>query len=380
MKIALIGQKGIPAKQGGVEKHVQELSTRLAQAGFDVTAYCRPHYTGEKKKNYKKVKIVNLPSINTKHLDAISHTFLATIHSLFQNYDIIHYHGVGPSLLSWIPRLLNPKTKVIVTFHSVDRKQQKWGLFARVMLTVGEWTACHFPHETITISQTLQKYCLFKFDTETIYIPNGVQISNQKKKKAILEQYGLEPKKYFLVASRLVKHKGIQTLIKAYQKIKTDKKLVIVGGGSNTGNFTEELKNLARPTSNIVFTGEQVGLELETLFRNAYLFVQPSEAEGLSIALLEAMSYGLPVIVSDIEENLEAMDGHGLSFKNKNVNDLSRQLNFAIKHPIIISKNAKLAKRQTDKKYNWDDIVSRTIGLYEQTIISDKQLVLQKAK
>ncbi|MFA5047783.1 MAG: glycosyltransferase [Patescibacteria group bacterium] len=158
MKVAFIGQKGIPTKQGGIEKHVEELSTRLAQAGFDVTVYSRPHYTGQKQKVYfyKKVQIINLPSLVTKHLDAISHTFLASLHALFQNYNVIHYHGVGPSLMSFIPRIFNPRAKVIVTFHCIDRQHQKWGIFAKTMLGLGEWTACHFPHETIVVSQTLQ--------------------------------------------------------------------------------------------------------------------------------------------------------------------------------------------------------------------------------
>lgn len=368
MKIAFIGQKGIPTKQGGIEKHVQELSLKLAKADFDITVYCRPHYTKSNKTKYRGIKIVNLLSLKTKHLDAITHTFITSIHAIFQNYDIIHYHGVGPSLMAWIPRIFSPKTKVVATFHCIDRRHQKWGIFARLMLALGEWAACNFPHETIVVSQTLKKYCEYRFERDTVYIPNGVQISNLKRKSQILSKYGLKKDNYILAVSRLVKHKGIHTLIEAYQKTKTNKKLVIVGTGSNTSNYVDYLKELAKGNKNIIFTGQQSGQNLETLFSNAYLFVQPSEAEGLSIALLEAMGYGLPVVISDIEENLEVVSGFGLKFKNKNVTDLTKKLKLAVNRPASIKKQAQLAKRKINKKYNWNDITKQTIALYKDVI------------
>ncbi|MEK7653302.1 MAG: glycosyltransferase family 4 protein [Patescibacteria group bacterium] len=387
MKIAFIGQKGIPAHQGGIEKHVEELSLRLAKAGFDITVYSRPAYTKNHQTKYQGVKIVNLPSIKTKHLDAITHTFISSLHSLFQDYDVIHYHGVGPALLSFIPRVFKPRAKVIVTFHCIDRQHQKWGAFARLMLGLGEWAACRFPHETIVVSQTLKKYCRYRFDKETSYIPNGVDIKNIKIqeykniKNQTLKKYNLTKNNYFLVVSRLIQHKGIHTLIKAYQKISArggsacgGKKLVIVGDGANTNNYVSRLKELAAGNPDIIFTGQKSGLDLETLFKNAYLFIQPSEAEGLSIALLEAMSFGAPVLISNIEENQEATDGLALEFKNKNVNDLARQLNFAVKHPNQLKKQAALAKRHTGKNHNWDDIVKQTVEIYRQELIGKKEL------
>lgn len=369
LKIAFIGQKGIPTRQGGIEKHVEELSTRLAKAGFAVTVYSRPHYTkNQAVKNYRGVKIVNLFSFNTKHLDAITHTLFASLHALSQNYDIIHYHGVGPSLLSFIPRIFAPQVKVIATFHCVDRKHQKWGAFARLMLTLGERAACRFPHQTITISEALQKYCEHKFDKQTIYIPNGVAIKSSKNKNQTLKKFALIKDGYFLTVSRLIKHKGIHTLIKAYQKIKTNKKLVIVGAGANTDDYVKQLKNLAGENKNIIFTGEQTGAGLENLFKNAYVFVQPSEAEGLSIALLEALAYGVPILVSDIEENLEAANGFGLIFKNKNIADLAKKLAYALKNKELIKARSVLARRQVSKKYNWNDITKKTAALYRETV------------
>ena len=367
MKIAFIGQKGIPCRQGGIEKHVEELATKLAANGFDISVYARPHYTAKELKTYNGINIVNLSSLNTKHLDAISHTFIATIHAILNNYDIIHYHGVGPSLLSFIPRILSPKTKVIATFHCLDREHQKWGRFAKFMLAMGEWAACHFPHETIVVSKGLQQYCLAKFNKETTYIPNGVSISElvvAKKQKEILRKFHLQSGKYFLVVSRLIEHKGLHTLIKAYQKIKTNKKLVIVGSAAHTDAYATRLRKLAGNNKNIIFTGQQSGNELEALFNNAYLFVQPSETEGLSIALMEAVSYNLPVIISDIKENIEVVGKFGWQFKNKNARDLADQLIFADKNPAKLEQLSKLAKKKINKEYDWNKIAIQVGKVY----------------
>jgi len=368
MRIAFIGQKGIPTKQGGIEKHVEELSTRLAEKGFDITVYSRPYYTSNRQKSYayRGVKIINLPSFKTKNLDAISHTFIASVHAIFQDYDIIHYHGVGPSLLSFIPRLLKPQTKVIATFHCIDRQHQKWGLFAKAMLAAGEWTACHFPHETIAISEILKKYCLYRFDKEVKHIPNGVSVT-----KIIdtswLAKNDLEAKKYIVVVSRLIRHKGIHTLVEAYNKLKTDKKLIIVGDGANTDDYVGYVKKLAQDNPNIIFLGQKSGEELAAIFQNAYLFIQPSEAEGLSIALLEAMAYGVPAVISNIEENQEPAEGVAIEFINKSIDSLAEKLNYALTHEAEMTELAWRAQNRAQQKYNWDDITHDTADLYEKT-------------
>ena len=370
IKIAFIGQKGIPTQQGGIEKHVEELSARLAKAGLDITVYSRPHYTKKAKKTYKYhgVKIINLPSIPTKHLDAITHTFVSTIHALTQDYDIIHYHGVGPSLLSWIPRIFSPRTRVIATFHCIDRNHQKWGSLAKLALFWGEWAACRFPHRTISVSRALKQYCQIKFNQDVVYIPNGVKTKLVQNSEKVLAQYGLTKDGYIVSVSRLVRHKGIHTLIKAYNKLHTNKKLVIVGGSSQTDDYVNELHELAKGNKNIIFTGEKSGNDLNALFKNAYIFAQPSESEGMSIALLESMAYGVPALVSDITENREAIGDCGLEFKNKSVADLTQQLSFAIKHPRFIKQKAAEAKARVVKCYDWEDIAKLTALVYEEII------------
>lgn len=369
MKIAFIGQKGIPTKQGGIEKHVEELTKKLVELGFDITVYSRSHYTGQTAKNYtfEGVNIINTPSINTKNLDAITHTLFSTLHALTQDYDVIHYHGVGPSLLSFIPRIFKPQVKVINTFHCIDRYHQKWGILARLMLGLGEYTACKFPHQTITISKILEKYSRSEFKAKAKYIPNGASVTHAQD-TAILKELGLEAKDYIVTVSRLVRHKGIHTLIKAYNQTAQTKKLVIVGDGANTDDYVKEVKELAGNNKNIIFAGRQSGDNLYALFENAYLFAQPSEAEGLSIALLEAMLYEVPMIISNIEENQEPSGGCALEFINKSVEDLKRKLQYAMDNPEIMQAFARKAKARAESEYNWNDIARETALTYQELV------------
>jgi glycosyltransferase involved in cell wall biosynthesis len=381
MKIAMIGQKGIPAVYGGIERHVEELSTRLAGCGFRVFVYCRPWYlttnnqqpTTNNQNLYKGVELILLPSIKTKNLDAITHTLISTLHAIFiVKSDVIHYHGVGPSLLSWIPRLLAPKIKVVATFHCIDRKHQKWGFIARLALRMGEWAACHFAEKTITVSRTLQQYCSEAYDKDVLYIPNGVNVSDKKENKKIaeiLKKFGLRKEKYLLMVSRLVRHKGAHYLIQAFRDLKKnnqefrDLKLVIAGDSAFTDSYVKELKKLARGNKDIVFTGFQSGKPLENLFLNSLAVVHPSESEGLPIAVLEAMSYGKVVIASNIPENMEIIKKHGISFENKNVKDLIRKISEVIDMDDLKEKG-ELAKQFVKKNYNWEDIATATKKVY----------------
>lgn len=373
MKIALIGQKGIPMKFGGIEKHVEELAVGLAAKGHKVYAYTRPWYTPSSLKSYKGVNLISVNSWKTKHLDAISHTLKCSLDVLRRDFDIVHYHGVGPSLLAWIPKLFKPSTKVIITFHCIDRKHQKWGWFARLALYLGEWTAVHFAHDTITVSKTLQNYCAVNYGADTIYIPNGVDSPKTKSSVEIKKKFGLEKNGYILFLSRLVKHKGAHYLIDAYNQIKTDKKLVIAGGAAFTEDYEKFLKEKAGNNPNIIFTGniEGGGSLWAELYSNAYLFVHPSESEGLPIVVLEAMGFGLPVLVSDIDENMEAVSGgYGFSFQNKNVKDLKNKLQYLLDCPELVKEVGVDAKKHVEENYNWIDIVDSVESVYEDVLNS----------
>lgn len=378
MIIAMIGQKGIPPTEdsGGVERHVEELSTRLALAGHKVYVYIRPRFLIQDKKEYKGVDLVPLPSIATKNLDAITHTFLATLHILFKKVDIIHYHGVGPSTLAWIPKLFKPKAKIIVTFHSIDRFHKKWGWFARLYLGWGEWTACHFAHQTIVVSHSLEQYCLDRFGKKTVYIPNGVSIKTINHDNKI-RKFGIKHEEYILTVARLVKHKGIHFLIQAYKKIEERfgteaanwpggviRKLVIVGAPSYTPDYLDYLKKLAGDNPNIIFAGFQKGITLAQLYANAYLYVHPSESEGLSISILEAMSHGRCVLTSNIPENLEVLDHGGYAFQSKDVEDLYEKLVYLLDFEEAVKRRGEHGLEFIREHFDWDEITKKIEGVY----------------
>ncbi len=370
MKIAIIGQKGIPAQFGGIERHVEELSLELVKRGHQVTVYTRPYYTKANRKTYKGIRLISINSLRTKHLDAITHTLFSSIHAATKGYDIIHYHGVGPSLLSFIPRIFSRKAKVVSTFHCVDRRHQKWNGFARYMLWLGEWASLVFPHQTIAVSKSIQKYCVKSFNKKPIYIPNGISkdFLKQSKAKLIKNKFGLITDQYILAVSRLIPHKGIHYLIEAYKRINTNKRLVIAGGSFFTDAYVKRLKEIAGNDPRIIFTGFQKGKTLSELYSNAYLFVLPSESEGLPIALLEAAGYGQCALASNIPENMEVIRANkeniGYTFKNKDVNDLQKKLAELLQKPVQTKKIGKSARQTVLKEFNWHKIANQTEQLY----------------
>lgn len=369
MKVFFIGQKGIPVISGGVEHYVDNLTTRLAKQGHDVFVYTRPNYGNGKKKIYKGVNLISLPSIPTKNLDTITHTLLATIHILFRKVDVVHFHSIGPSSLLWLVKLFKPNTAVLATFQSQCYRHKKWSIFARMFLKLGESILCHFADEVIVPSKILSYYTEHRYQREPTYIPNGVSLPT-KQPAQIIRKWNLKKDNYILHVGRLVRHKAVHDLIEAYKKINSNKKLVIVGDGFYTAQYVRELKEMASDNKNIIFTGEQSNRTLNELYSNAYCFVQPSESEGLSIALLEAMSYGLPVLVSDIAENKEAINSTGYTFKNKDALDLAKKLNYFISHSQTIKNKGRKAKERVKKYYNWDKLVNEIAEVYKQVIFA----------
>lgn len=377
MKIAFIGQKGIPAVSGGIETYVENVSTRMADIGHEVFVYVRNNYTKKSMQQYKGVHLIHLPSISTKHLDAISHTFLATMHALFLDYDVVHYQGIGPSSLSWIIKFFKRRTSVVVTFQCQDYFHKKWGWFARTYLRFGEYISCKFSDKTIVVTKILQKYVAKKYRINTVVIPNGGELKEIKSSR-ILDKYKLKKKKYILSVSRLIKHKGIHYLIEAFKKLEdtsrlpNDFKLVIVGDGFHTDEYVKYLRFIGVGRKNIVFTGSKSGKALDQLYANAYLFVQPSESEGMSLALLEAMGHGVATLASDIPENIEAVGKTGFLFKSRDVNDLRDKLAYVLIKPKEIKIAAKAAQEKVANDFSWDTIVRKTLDVYKELILSKK--------
>lgn len=367
MRIYMIGAKGFPAAQvlggGGIERHVEEVATRLAKRGHQVFVYVRAHSADPAVKSFHGVKIIRLPSIQTKNLDTISHVFFATLHVLFQRADIIHYHGVGPSTLAILPRLFKRRSRTVVTFHARDRFDPKWSWFARAYLAYGEWAATHYPHVTLVTSHILQVFCRKMFHRETVYIPNGAVIPHHVGSEA-LASFGLKSGDYFLGVGRLVPNKAYDVAIEAFSKSTTNKKLVIVGDAVYADAYVERLEKLAAKDGRVKLVGYQTGAALAQLYAHCYAFIHPSRSEGLSTSVIEAMANGRLVIMSDIKENLELVDHSGIAFPVDNRRALTKTLDWIICDPAMVEERGARAKEIVRQRYSWDMLVSRLEKAY----------------
>ncbi|MDH4222393.1 MAG: glycosyltransferase family 4 protein [candidate division Zixibacteria bacterium] len=366
MKIAFIGQKGIPAIYGGIEDFTEKVSLRLVKRGHQVTVYCRPYYT-RLNGDYKGVALKKIRSIKSKHLDAISHTFLSSLDALFEDYDVINYQGTGPSSLSFLPRLKG-KTKIVATIHSLDWKRKKWGVIAKTLLRMAEYPSVYYPHKVVTISEGLKKYLEKKYNKEIFKLTPGIDPPNYRAPKRI-KKFGLEKEKFILFLGRLVPEKGCHYLLKAYRDLNTDYKLFIAGNGFFSEDYLNKLHQYK--SDRILFGGFVEKEVLEELFSNAYLYVLPSEVEGVPQTLLQALSYGRCVLASDIPENKEAMGKWGFNFRNKDIKDLNQRLNFLLNNRELVLKGQNQRSDYVKAKYSWDRTAEDLEKLFIQCVGSN---------
>lgn len=375
LRIAMIGHKRIPSREGGVEVVVDELSVRMAQMGHHVEAYNRfgHHVSGKKydqeygwkgRKFYKGVRIYIVPTFRRSSLNAIVYTFFATIMALFHHYDVIHYHAEGPCAMLWLPHFL--KRKVVVTIHGLDWQRAKWGNFASFVIKFGERMAAKYADDVIVLSDNVKQYFADVYHREVTYIPNGINRPKPQGQTVIEEKYGLKKDGYFLFLARIVPEKGLHYLIEAFSGLETDKKLVIAGGSSQAMDYMERIHRMAAEDERILMTDFVQGQVLEELYDNAYAFVLPSDVEGMALTLLEAMSYGDCCLVSDIRENTEVVEDMALTFKKGDVRDLRRQLVWMLAHPEEVRRMGEASVDYICGKYDWDDVTRRTIAVYEK--------------
>ncbi len=370
-KIAMIGHKRIPSREGGVEIVVDEISTRLTKRGYHVDAYNRSgyHVSGkqfdEKRgKVYNGIRLFTIPTFKSSSLNAIVYSFLATLRSLVGRYGIIHYHAEGPCTMIGIPKFFGIST--VATIHGLDWQRAKWGNLAAKVLKYGEKTAVRKADEIIVLSRNVQDYFRQQYGRETVYIPNGIDKPARREAREITERFGLHKDDYILFLARLVPEKGAHYLIEAYQELRTDKKLVIAGGDSHAEEYMEKIYGYAKGNSKIVLTDFVQGRVLEELFSNAYVFVVPSDVEGMSISLLEAMSYGNCCLVSDIPENLEVVEDKAASFRKGDVADLCAKLRFLLEKEEEVKRYKEVSSRFICEKYNWEEVVDETIKVYDK--------------
>ena len=375
LRIAMIGHKRIPSREGGIEIVVDELSVRLVARGHKVDAYNRygHHVSGKKydeeygrgdRKYYKGIRIRIIPTFRSSKLNAIVYSFLATIRALFMPYDVIHYHAEGPCAMLWIPKLFGKR--VVATIHGLDWQRAKWGNFASFVIKFGEKMAAKYADEVIVLSQNVQQYFKDTYNRDTVFISNGIVRPKKRQAELITEKYGLEENGYILFLARIVPEKGLHYLIEAFRKIDTDKKLVVAGGNSQAIDYMEMVHRMAAEDDRIIMTDFVQGQVLEELYSNAYAFVLPSDVEGMAVSLLEAMSYGNCCLVSDICENTEVVEDKAVTFAQGNVIDLREKLTYLLQHHEIVEEYKRQSSDYICEKYNWEDVVEQTLQVYQK--------------
>jgi glycosyltransferase involved in cell wall biosynthesis len=369
MKIAMIGLRGIPAKSGGVENVVENLAPLLVKLGADVTVYCRNPYCKDRPKEFKGVKLKYLPTLNLRETEVLVHSALSSFNALFKDYDIVHYHAMANGPFAIIPRLTGKKT--VVTLHGLDWQREKWGPLAKAYLKLAEKIICAFPNKVISVSEKIKTHYKNNHNKDIVFIPNGVDIIKPQP-ISNLNRFGLKKDNYILFLSRIVPEKEVHTLIEAFKKmnksISANLKLVIAGDATHTEAYFDKVKSLAKDDKRIIFTGPLYGKDKIEAFSNARFFVLPSTIEGMPIVLLEAMSFGICPLVSNIQENMDVIKDYGFSFKVRDVDNLKNKLEYLIKNPKITKSKGKKCKELVKQNYQWNVIAEKTMKLYEEVI------------
>lgn len=358
MKIGVIGHKRIPGREGGIEVVVEELATRMATLGYEIIIYNRRKKGLKLPKIYKNARLVTVPTIEKKNTDAVIYSFLATIRAILENCDVIHYHAIGPGFFVFIPYLF--KIRTVVTVHGLNYKTPKWNGIGAKFIKAGETICAKYADEIIVLSQQQQNYFRSLYGRETTLIPNGTQIYDIIEPNLIKEKFGLEKDSYILFLSRIVPGKGLEYLLEAYRKVDCNLKLVIAGDSIFVDDFYIRIQKMAAQDTRVKLIGFVEGKILQELYSNTRLFVFPSEAEGMPICLLEALSYNCNCLVSDIPENLEVGKGYVHHFKSCDVNDLAMQLKISLDTGNLKENS----RKYIEENYSWDEIVKKTLVLY----------------
>jgi glycosyltransferase involved in cell wall biosynthesis len=359
LRVAFIGGRGVVSKYSGIETYYEEIGKRLAEMGHDVTVYCRTYFSPPQPM-YNGMRLVRLPTIRSKHLDTLVHTLLSTIHALFGDCDIVHYHCLGPALFSFLPRWFGKKT--VVTVQGLDWQRRKWGRIASTILRLGERASIKLPDTTMVVSRTLQDYYRTHYETEPVYVPNGTTL-RQRRATGRLRGWGLEPGAYILFLGRFSPEKNCDLLIHAYEQIDTPVKLVLAGGSSHSDVYVKLLRQ--HQGDRVRLLDWVSGEALDELLTNAMLFVLPSDMEGLSLALLDAMGAGVCVLASDIPENRELVEGAGFTFRHGDREDLERMLRLLISEPEVRKAAASKAREKVWEHYLWGRVAKEIASVYQ---------------
>jgi glycosyltransferase involved in cell wall biosynthesis len=369
MKIAVVGAKGLPALQGGIERYCEEMYPGMVEQGHSVDLFARQSYTQSSNfgtYNYKGVRVICLPSIPLKGVDAFFASGLGAIASILNTYDVVHFHALGPAIFCWLPKLTR-SAKVVVTCHGLDWQRSKWGKLSSEMIYRGERAAVRFADEIVVVSQELQSYFWKTYGIETSYIPTApATYLESDPSLPYLTTLGLEPQRYILFLGRLVPEKRPDLLLKAFLKLQPPGwKLVLAGGCSDTPSFREELVQITQGNPQITFTGEIHGQSVAQIVRGAGLFVLPSDVEGLPLVMLEAMREKIPVLASNIPPHRQLIgEDRGLLFEAGNLESCIQGLHQALSQPEQLAAMALRGQDYVKQNHSWDHIAFENLSLY----------------
>jgi len=358
VRVAFIGGRGLVSKYSGIESYYEQAGYELAQLGHEVTVYCRTYFTPPMATR-NGMRVRRLPTIRSKHLETVVHTLLSSLHAMASDYDIVHYHCLGPALFSFLPRLAGKKT--VVTVQGLDWQRGKWGPIAARVLRWGEAAAVRLPDATMVVSRTLQRHYRSQHQRETIYVPNGATVASHRPSQH-RRRDDLLPDNCILFLGRFSPEKNCHLLIDAFEKTDTEMKLVLAGGSSHSDSYVASLRR--HESDRICFLPWVSGNKLKELLSSAAVFVLPSELEGLSLALLDAMAAGVCVLTSDIPENREVVDGAGFTFRRGDSADLQRMLDLLVHDPDLRRQAAMRARERVQSHYQWPEIARSIEATY----------------
>lgn len=365
MRIAMLGIKSVPAP-GGIATYTEQISARLVARGHEVVVYCRPQYVSDDESRplapYRGIERRLCRGVRGKYLDAPTHTFSSALDTLRRDFDVIHIHGSAPGVVIPLLRLRRSRP-VVVTIHSLDWEGRKWGRLATGVMSAAGRVPVRLADEMTVVSRRLQRYYRDRFGRETVYIPSGVEIPERRSAQEITRRWGLEEGGYILFVGRLTPEKGLEHLIPAYGAIETDRRLVIVGGANFEDPYITRLHECA--DDRVVFTDYQSGDVLSELYSNAYIYVQPSTLEGISMAVLEALSYGRCVLASDIPGNVEALGECGHTFAAGDVEDLREKLEMLLESPSLVEVEVERAVAHVRREHDWESTTDGLERVYE---------------
>ena len=378
MKIAMFGHKRVPSREGGIEIVVEELTARMAAQGHQVTCYNRRghHVSGAefdtcRQKDFQGVKLKSVWTLDKKGLAAMTSSLSAAFLCAFSKADVVHIHAEGPAFMCWLPKLF--RKRVVVTVHGLDWQREKWkNGFGSKYIHAGEKMAVKLADEIIVLSKNTQDYFRDTYGRETVFIPNGVNKPEIYPAQEITDKFGLHKDEYFLFLGRLVPEKGVHYLVDAFLNTKTDKKLVIAGGTSGTDGYIKGLKELAKDDERIIFTGFVQGRTLEELYSNAYVYVLPSDVEGMPLSLLEAMSYGNCCLTSTIPECTEVVEDKAVAFQKSDITALTEALQKLSDDPALVAGYKATAREFICDKYDWNSVTTKTMELYHENFVDQQ--------